>query len=96
MDINRTGSRNLHLEDPAQKAERTAARFKSPAAQPVDPGANAPPAGVAPGVTQADLRDAGKAEETLMRCFGDLVDNAGGQLGVVVEPAVLVCAAPIA
>jgi hypothetical protein len=87
MDINRTDSRKTHLEDPAQKAERTTARFKSPASQPVDPGAAAPPPGVPSGVTQADLRDAGKTEATMMRCFGDLVDNAGRQLGVAVSDA---------
>ena len=95
MDINRTGTRKPHLENPAQQAERTAAKFKSPASQSVDPGATAPGSGVQPGVppgvpagiTQADLRDAGKAEETMMRCFGDMVDNAGRQLGVTVSDA---------
>jgi hypothetical protein len=81
MDINRTGPRNAQFEDPAQKAERTGARFTNSASQPVDPGA-APPAGIPPGITQADLRDPQKAEEAVMRCFGELVDNAGSQLGV--------------
>lgn len=85
MDINRTGPRKPHLEDAAQKTERTDARFKSPASQPIDSGAAAPPVGVPPGVTQADLRDARKAEETLMRCFGGMVDDAGRHLGVAVS-----------
>jgi len=86
MDINRTDTRKPHLEDPAQKTERTDARFKSPAAQPVDPGTTTTPlAGVPAGVTQADLRDPRKMEETLMRCFGGLVDNAGSELGVTVS-----------
>jgi len=82
MDINRTGPRNAQFEDPAQKAERTGARFTSSASQPADPVASAPPAGVPAGITQADLRDPQKADEALMRCFGELVDNAERQLGV--------------
>ena len=81
MDINRTGSRNAQFEDPAQKAERTGARFTNSASQPADPAAAAPPAGVPPGITQVDLRDPPKAGEIVMRCFGELVDNMGRQLG---------------
>jgi hypothetical protein len=85
MDINRTGPRNAHFDNPAQRAEQTAARFQKPALQSGDPGAAAPPIGVPPGVTQADLKDPRKTEEILTRCFGDLVDNAGSQLGVPVS-----------
>jgi hypothetical protein len=85
MDINRTGPRKPHLENPAQKAERTDAQFKSPASQPIEPSATAPPPGVPPGVTPADLRDPRRVEEILMRCFGGLLDDAGHQLGVAVS-----------
>ena len=85
MDINRTGPRQTHLEDPAPKSQRTTARFRSTGAEPVDSGATAPPTGVPTGVTLSDLRDPGKAEQTLRRCFGDMVDNAGRQLGVTVS-----------
>ena len=86
MDINRTGPRNAQFEDPAQKAERTGARFTSSTSEPVDPAAS-PPAGVPPGITQADLRDPQKAEEAVMRSCGDLVDGAGRQLGVPLSDA---------
>ena len=84
MDINRTGPRQPHLEDPASKPQRTTARFHSAGSQPAGARATATPAGVPTGVTPADLRDAGKTEAALMRCFGDIVDNAGRQLGVTV------------
>jgi len=85
MDINRTGPRRPHIENPGQKTERTDARFNSPASSSVD--ATAPPTGVPPGVTRADLSDSGKLEDTLMRCFGQLLDGAGQQLGVTVSDA---------
>jgi hypothetical protein len=87
MDINRTGPRNPYFEDPAQKAELTGTRFKSPGSQPTDPAATAPSIGVASEITQADLRDPRKTEETLTRRFGDLVDNAGRQFGMPVSDA---------
>jgi|SRR5688572_12223076 hypothetical protein len=83
MDINRTGPRRPYIENPAQKTERTDARFKSPASESVD--ATASPVGVPPGVTRADLSDSGKLEHTLMRCFGELLDGAGQQLGLTVS-----------
>lgn len=86
MDINRTGPRKP-LKDPAQKTERTDTRFKDPAPRPIDPPIAASPIGIPPGVTRADLRDAHKAEEALMRCFGSLVDESGRQLGVMVSDA---------
>jgi hypothetical protein len=42
---------------------------------------------MASGVAQADLRDPAKLEEILTRCFGDLVDDAGQQLGAPVSDA---------
>jgi hypothetical protein len=87
MDINRTGPRSPHFEDPAQTAQRTATRFKSPASDPADAAQSATAAGVPSGVTQADLRDPRKADETLMQCFGNLVDRAGGQLGMPISNA---------
>jgi hypothetical protein len=87
MEINRTGPRRPPFENQAPKTERTDARFKSPASQPVDGGATASLEGIPPGLTQADLGDARKTEETLMRCFGALVDNAGRQLGVTLSDA---------
>jgi hypothetical protein len=85
MDINRTGPRSPNIEGPAQTANRTAARFQSPAAEPAEPGATVTPAGVPPGVTQADLRDPQKVEQTLARCFSNLVDSAGVQLGTPIS-----------
>jgi hypothetical protein len=81
MDINRTGPRSAHLDNPAQASERTAARFKSSAPAAVDPGTNTV-AGSLPAVTQADLANAGKTEEAVTRSFGSLVDDAGRQMGV--------------
>jgi hypothetical protein len=85
MEINRNGPRKPHLENPAQKTDRTDARFNSSVSQSFDAGATEPPVGIPPGVTQADLRDARKAEETLMRCFGELVDDVGRRLGVPIS-----------
>lgn len=86
MEINRTGPRNPYFEDPAQRSEPAGARFRSSGPQ-ADPPGIASSNGIAPAITQADLRDPGKAEEMLTRRFGDLVDNAGRQLGVPVSDA---------
>jgi hypothetical protein len=85
MEINRTGPRSPQFEDPAQAEKRTAARFKSPAPSPADPGSTVTPANIPPGITQADLRDQRKAEALLKQCFGNLVDQAGQQLGVPIS-----------
>jgi hypothetical protein len=78
MDINRTGPRSAHLDNPAQTTERTAARFNRSAPPATDPRA----AGASPAITQADLADPRKAEEILTRSFGSLVNGAGRQMGV--------------
>jgi hypothetical protein len=85
MDINRTGPRNAHLENPAQQPEQNAVRFKNLATQTMDPDAGALPAGVPAGITRADLRDARKSEEILKRCFSDMVDNASREAGVPIS-----------
>jgi hypothetical protein len=85
MEINRTGPRQTQIEDPAAKPQPSASRFRCAGSPAVDAGATAPPTGVPPGITPADLRDAGKAEAALMSCFNDMVDNAGQQLGVTVS-----------
>jgi hypothetical protein len=81
MDINRTGPRSAHLDNPAQTSERTGARFQSSAPAPPDPGATAA-AGSLPAVTQAELADPGKTEKAVSQSFGSLVDDAGRQLGL--------------
>jgi hypothetical protein len=78
MDINRTGPRSAHLDNPAPATERTAARFKNSVPPAADPRASA----ASTTVTQADLSDAGKTDQIMTRSFGSLVDGAGQQLGV--------------
>src|ERR1700733_13906500 len=85
MEINRTGSRNAPLENPAQKIEPTAAGFKSSSTQSVDTDASSHPTAVPAGITRADLRDPGKSEEILNHCFGDMIDKASSDLGVPVS-----------
>ena len=86
MEINRTSPRNPYVEDPAQRTERTGARFKSSGSQ-TDAPVIASSTGVAPAISQADLRDPRKAEEMLASRLGDLVDSAGNQLGMPVSDA---------
>jgi hypothetical protein len=86
MDINRTGPRSAHLDNPAPAADRTSARFQTTPSAAKNTGAAAP-AGVLPAVTQSDLADPGKTEDILSRSFGSLVDDAGRQQGVPLSDA---------
>src|SRR5215472_9061955 len=81
MDINRLGPRGPQIDNPSQKPTN-GARFQPQTADSADSAAAGPPAGVPTGVTAADLRNPGRAEEILVQCFGNLVDSAGSQLGV--------------
>jgi hypothetical protein len=81
MDINRLGPRGPQIDNPSQKPAN-GAKFQAQAPEPADFAAAAPAAGVPTGVTPADLRNPGRAEEVLVQCFGSLVDSAGSQLGV--------------
>jgi hypothetical protein len=81
MEVNRTGTRNAHLDN-AQMAKPKGARFNSPLSSSAGADTTSGAAGGALAVTQADLADPGKTEETLRRCFGGLVDDSSRQLGV--------------
>jgi hypothetical protein len=86
MDINRTGPRSAHLDNPAPAADRTSARFQTSASAAKDLGP-ATPAGGLPPVTQSDLADPRKTDDILARSFGSLVDAAGRQQGVPLSDA---------
>jgi hypothetical protein len=83
MEINRTGPRNAQFDSTTtQKTQPSGARFKSSVPPSADPQTAEGPGGASLTVTQADLADSGKTEETLRRCFGGLVADSGQQLGV--------------
>jgi hypothetical protein len=85
MDINRMGPRNIPLDNPAQPADRMAARFQG-SAPPKDAGAAAA-GGALPPVAQSDLADARKTDQILAQSFGSLVDAAGRQQGATLSDA---------
>jgi hypothetical protein len=84
MEINRTGPPNTHINNTAQTTQGSGARFKSPASS---TGAPTGAASNTLSVTQADLADPGKLEETLQQCFGGLVDDSGRELGITSSPS---------
>jgi hypothetical protein len=82
MEINRTGPRNAQFDNTTQKAQPSGARFKSSVSSSGRAQATDGPDADSLGVTQADLADPRKTEETLRRCFSGLVDDSGRQLGI--------------
>jgi hypothetical protein len=81
MEINRTGPRNGHFDNTTQKTQQTGVEFKSSASAARAQATGGPDA-ASLGVTQADLTDPSKTEETLRRCFNGLVEDSGRQLGI--------------
>jgi hypothetical protein len=82
MEIKRTGVGNAQFDNTTQKSQQSGARFKSSVSSSGRAQANAGPNADTLGVTQADLADPRKTEDTLRRCFNGLVDDSGRQLGI--------------
>jgi hypothetical protein len=82
MEINRTGPRNGQFDNTTQKTQQSGGGFKSSISSLGLAQATGGPDADSLGVTQADLADPRKSEETLRRCFNGLVEDSGRQLGI--------------